>query len=52
MSSSLCQQYNAEAETWNNWALLTYVPRGDDPNGADPGADATGPDTPAPLFEE
>lgn len=46
------QQYSAEAEAWNNWALLTYVPRGDDPNGADPGADATGPDAPAPLFEE
>jgi hypothetical protein len=45
------QQFNPESGTWQDWALLTYVPRGDDPNGPDPGSDAVGPrlDSPPPV---
>ena len=37
------QQYDATARAWSDWALLTYVPDAADPNGREPGADATGP---------
>lgn len=45
------QQFDAEAETWNDWARLTYVPRAEDPNGIEPAADASGPAGPAGLFD-
>lgn len=37
------QQFDPETETWNDWSLLTYVRDEDDPNGAVPDSDATGP---------
>ena len=37
------QQWDPEGEQWTRWALLTYVPAETDPNGREPGADATGP---------
>lgn len=48
------QQWDAEAETWSRWALLTYVPADADPNGADPAAGAEGPilDAPPAAFDD
>jgi hypothetical protein len=45
------QQYDDETRSWRDWALLTYVPRDQDPNGAMPGQDAIGPRiaTPPPV---
>lgn len=37
------QQYDPDADTWTDWALLTYVPDADDPNGPIPAADDRGP---------
>ncbi|TGY87644.1 hypothetical protein E5163_14520 [Marinicauda algicola] len=48
------KQYDAEAETWNDWFIGSYVPIAEDPNGAEPGPDATGPaieEAPAFAFE-
>jgi predicted enzyme related to lactoylglutathione lyase len=42
------QQLDPESGTWQDWALLTYVPRGDDPNGPEPAGEATGPRLAAP----
>lgn len=46
------QEYDAETESWADWFVGTYVPIDEDPNGEDPGQDATGPaiDEP-PAFE-
>lgn len=44
------QQHDAETGTWTDWALLTYVPSGIDPNGAAPAAGTTGPASPGGLF--
>jgi len=46
------QQFDSDTETWNDWALLTYVPRGQDPNGTDPEPGTAGPDAPAALFDQ
>ncbi|MEQ8405911.1 MAG: hypothetical protein RKE49_12505 [Oceanicaulis sp.] len=47
------QQYDPETEAWADWALLTYVPKDADPNGAAPAAGASGPVVQAapPAFE-
>ncbi|WP_270373670.1 hypothetical protein [Marinicauda sp. Alg238-R41] len=37
------QQYDPGSDSWQDWFAATYVPRGDDPNGTEPDADATGP---------
>lgn len=37
------QQWNDEEDAWADWFIGTYVPMDDDPNGAEPGEDATGP---------
>lgn len=37
------QQWNGEQDDWADWFVGTYVPMDADPNGTDPGEDATGP---------
>jgi hypothetical protein len=37
------QQRDPESGAWSDWGLLTYVAKDQDPNGADPDTDATGP---------
>lgn len=49
------KQYDAETESWQDWFVATYVPIGEDPNGAEPGEDAAGPviaEPPAFSFED